>query len=222
MHECSPFLVAWLTRLQIDARVSGSVGEIGVHHGKFFLALATVASPTETLWAIDVFDLQELNPDQSGRGDVERFLSNADAFGVDPSSVRLFQTASDALAPSFLHAQGLAPVRMASIDGGHSAQTTCHDLVLISCALADGGIVIVDDYLSHGWPGVTDGLFRFLLLRNHSLAPFLEVRRVRARLCLRRESTFEHFSATRLTIARESVCARVLPADEVPGPEGVN
>ena len=44
MHECSAFLVVWLTRKQIDMGVTGSVGEICVHHGKFFLALATVAS----------------------------------------------------------------------------------------------------------------------------------------------------------------------------------
>jgi hypothetical protein len=175
MHECAALLVAWLTRLQIDMGVVGSVGEIGVHHGKFFLALTTAASPSETFWAIDVFSLQHLNTDGSGKGDLDKFMSNLDMFGVDSASVRLYETSSDELSPSFFFHNGLAPVRMASIDGGHSAWTTYHDLVLISCALPDGGIVIIDDYFNHGWPGVTDGLFRFLHLRNHSLAPFLEV-----------------------------------------------
>ena len=175
MHECSGFLVAWLTRTQIDMDVFGSVGEIGVHHGKFFLALTTSASPAEVFWAVDVFAKQHLNPDRSGHGDIDRFLSNIEAFGLDPASVHLFETSSDDLTPSFFLDNGLAPIRMASIDGGHSAETTYHDLVLVSCALADGGIVVLDDYLDHGWPGVTDGLFRFLHLRNHTLAPFLEV-----------------------------------------------
>ena len=175
MHECSALLVAWLTRIQIDMGVVGTVGEIGVHHGKFFLALITAASPLETFWAIDVFNLQHLNTDGSGKGDLDTFNSNLEIFGIDPSSVHLYETSSDELSPSFFFHNGLAPVRMVSIDGGHSAWTTYHDLVLVSCALADGGIVVLDDYFNHGWPGVTDGLFRFLHLRNHSLAPFLEV-----------------------------------------------
>ena len=103
-------------------------------------------------------------------------LAYAKKAGLDPAAVRLFQASSNALPPGFLLDEGLAPVRIASIDGGHTAPTTYHDLVLVSCALADGGVVILDDFFSHGWPGATDGLFRFLLLRNHSLAPFLEAR----------------------------------------------
>ena len=47
----------------------GHVAEIGLHHGRFFLALAPRRRPGEQAVAIDVFGEQHLNPDGSGAGD---------------------------------------------------------------------------------------------------------------------------------------------------------
>ena len=37
------------------------------------------------------------------------------------------------------------PVRMMSVDGGHTREATCHDINLADSFLHDGGIVIVND-----------------------------------------------------------------------------
>jgi hypothetical protein len=47
-----------------------------VHHGKLWLILDHIATPDEMRFAIDIFDLQDLNTDRSGRGDLERFEQN--------------------------------------------------------------------------------------------------------------------------------------------------
>ncbi len=64
LHHMS--YVAALTRLQHFLGVYGSVGEIGVHHGKFFLILAGNALKTEPVVAMDLFHDQHENIDGSG------------------------------------------------------------------------------------------------------------------------------------------------------------
>ena len=49
--------------------IEGAIGEIGVHHGKFFVGLAHLAMNHEKLWACDVFEDQALNMGGSGFGD---------------------------------------------------------------------------------------------------------------------------------------------------------
>lgn len=43
-----------------------TVGEIGVQHGKFFLPLVGFSAPGEAALAVDLFELQQDNVDQSG------------------------------------------------------------------------------------------------------------------------------------------------------------
>ena len=55
--------------LQESDGVPGGLAEIGIHHGRSFIALAAAARPTDPLIAIDVFERferQDLNVDQSG------------------------------------------------------------------------------------------------------------------------------------------------------------
>jgi hypothetical protein len=51
--------------------------------------------------------------------------------------------------------------RLISIDGGHTAETTAHDLAIAVEALAPGGVIILDDYFNEMWPGVSDGVHRY-------------------------------------------------------------
>ena len=46
--------------------VRGSVVEIGVHHGRLFIGMHLLQHPEEKSVAIDLFDDQELNVDNSG------------------------------------------------------------------------------------------------------------------------------------------------------------
>ena len=62
-----------LAEEQTRLGMQGDLAEIGVHHGKSFLALATSIAPGKTIFAIDVFEDQHRNVDQSGRGDRQIF-----------------------------------------------------------------------------------------------------------------------------------------------------
>ena len=52
-------------------------------------------------------------------------------------------------------------MRLISVDGGHTEEITASDLAVADAALADGGIVVVDDVFNETWPGVADGVHRY-------------------------------------------------------------
>lgn len=74
------FLRAMDEVLFADA-LDGGVGEIGVHHGKQFIALHNLMCPGAKSVAIDVFGEQRFNLDQSGSGHRDRFLKNLATWG---------------------------------------------------------------------------------------------------------------------------------------------
>jgi methyltransferase family protein len=59
----------------------------------------------------------------------------------------------------------------AHVDGGHSAAETFHDVSLAAETLVPGGLVAVDDYFNPSFPGVSEGVVRFLLERPGALVP---------------------------------------------------
>ena len=60
---------------------------------------------------------------------------------------------------------------MISIDGGHTADITAHDLATAEGALAEGGIVLLDDCFKEMWPGVINGVHRYFS-EPRSIIPF--------------------------------------------------
>lgn len=148
----------------------GSVGEIGVHHGRLFILLCLLSEPGEHAFAIDVFDDQHLNLDRSGSGDRIRFEHNLRRAGVDMTRVTVIQKSSCEVSPQQLRSIA-GGVRMFSIDGGHTTAITLNDLALAESTLADGGIAILDDVFQPLYPGVTAGLARYLL-GGGGLVPF--------------------------------------------------
>src|SRR3546814_2241549 len=83
-----------LAALQRDTGIAGSVGEIGVHHGKLFILLALARQAGEGAFAVDVFGDQHLNRDASGRGDREIFLGNVSRWLGNPETVTVLQRSS--------------------------------------------------------------------------------------------------------------------------------
>ena len=63
------------------------------------------------------------------------------------------------------------PLRFVSVDGGHTAEITAHDLATAEAAIAEGGIIVVDDVFNEQWPGVGDGVRRYFE-RRPNLVPF--------------------------------------------------
>jgi Methyltransferase domain len=154
---------------QEERGVRGNLAEIGIHHGKSFLVLAGAARSSETVFAIDVFERQELNLDHSGCGNrvifeshLKRFLPGAKISVIAESSADLRGREA---------ALGLAGLRFVSIDGGHTRELTLNDLQIADGCLVDGGVCCVDDVFNAHWPGVVSGLFDFLDQDNRLVPP---------------------------------------------------
>ena len=97
--------VIWIVaQYQYDhLHLSGSIGEIGVHHGKFTCFLYLMRRYREQkLFAVDVFDNQALNKDESGRGEKEFFLNNVRKYAdLHRNELALYAGSSADLNPTF-------------------------------------------------------------------------------------------------------------------------
>ena len=150
--------------------ISGSVGEIGVYDGKFFLLLNYFTSDNESAYAIDLFDRQELNIDCSGSGtSLANFQSNLSKYDKHAgANVKIVEGDSTCIDFRLVVQE---PLRIISIDGGHTAEHTICDLKTSQAIMHPEGIVIVDDILNSHWLGVIEGVTTFLLAKP-TLAPF--------------------------------------------------
>lgn len=160
-------MIACLLVQQSREGVTGDVCEIGVHHGKLFLVLAAAMQARERAVAVDVFDDQDKNIDASGRGNRGIFERNA-ALHAPDALVEIVQESSLDLAGLGF---GARRFRFMSIDGGHSEAVTANDLRLAEGVMLPGGLVALDDILSHQWTGVISGLVRYLA-EGGTLVPF--------------------------------------------------
>lgn len=155
---------------QRRSSLSGGVAEIGVHHGKLFILLYLLSSEDETAVAIDLFSRQDLNVDRSGAGDLERFKRNLQRH-ADTSRLVIHEGDSTQLTATSFLGLGRVPFRLISIDGGHTAEITAHDLATAEGALGQGGIIILDDCFNEEWPGVSEGVHRYFS-EPRAIVPF--------------------------------------------------
>jgi Methyltransferase domain len=160
-----------LNAAQRTKHVSGAVAEIGVHHGKLFIGLSLLQPPGDKSVAIDIFGDQELNIDNSGHGDFEKFENNVKVWS-SMDDVVVHQGDSTKLEPVKLRELAGGDIRLFSVDGGHTNEIVFSDMKLAEATLADGGIVIADDVFNEYWPGVATGTLRYLS-DGAKLAPFL-------------------------------------------------
>ncbi len=162
--------IAALSERQHALGVEGSTAEIGVHHGKLFILLYLLSRAPERVVAIDLFENQHLNVDQSGSGELVTFRRNLERH-ADSARLVLHQGSSLDLAAADLMRLAGGWLRLISVDGGHTAEITAHDLAVADGSLAEGGIIVVDDVFNEQWPGVADGVHRHFS-RRPSLVPF--------------------------------------------------
>lgn len=160
-----------ITDYQNSAGLDGSVAEIGLHHGKSFIALCLSLRDGQRAYGIDLFEQQALNVDGSGKGDRTMVERNLQAAGVDLSAVVLDGRPSSSVgAADILGAVG--PVRFFSVDGGHHQEIVRNDLLLARQTLADHGVIALDDFLRPEWPEVSAGYFAWFEKSSKSLVPF--------------------------------------------------
>jgi hypothetical protein len=174
MHMKHVDYVEALTLHQHEIGLFGAVGEIGVHHGMFSIAIAAPSYTSEPFVAVDLFeDGQDKNVDSSGQGDSGSFLHNLRKYAnLSPNDVAMVKGDSSSLKKAAFSRLGLPQFRFLSVDGGHSLDVTLHDLMLASCLIMDGGIVVLDDLFSSGFVGVIQAATLFSHGQTR-LQPFL-------------------------------------------------
>jgi hypothetical protein len=156
---------------QNESRISGSVAEIGVHHGKAFILLCLGRSPGEGAYCIDIFENQHLNKDSSGHGNRAIFEQNLQKFGLSDARIVIDARSSEVVRPEDLLSR-VGPVRLFSLDGGHWSGIVINDLALAEATLAQHGVIALDDFHRSEWPNVSEGYFRWFAARKNSILPF--------------------------------------------------
>ena len=168
------------TRLGVE-REKTSLAEIGVYHGRSFLALLSLRKQDEKCIAIDCFENQTNNVDESGVGDYTKFRKNMTQACEAMKATGSFSWDGgvDSGLPSFIvpiskdstkmsketdfNEDEDGPVRIFSIDGSHTLETTLKDLKLAADECLDKkGVVILDDCFNPDWPGCISGLAKYL------------------------------------------------------------
>jgi hypothetical protein len=171
-HNNIPHVVDMLESSGINS-AGGGVCEIGVHHGKLYIALnCLVDKKTEPSFAIDVFEDQHLNIDKSGKGSVEIFkenLKNLDKFFGE--NTKIIKGDSTDSSVDLVKQIGLGTMRYVSIDGGHTAEHTINDLQIANQIVKNDGVVLLDDMCHPSWVGVTEGAVKYLM-QTPTLVPF--------------------------------------------------
>jgi len=140
----------------------GHIVEIGVHHGKFFLVLASCQRENEWAFAVDVFERQDENVSKSGNGSLPIFADNMASILPD-ATVCILKENSLRLDPkaNIFTTNGMG-VRLFSIDGGHSYHEALNDLIIADSVLTDNGVIIIDDFQHGGWDEVNAASMDFL------------------------------------------------------------
>lgn len=161
----SLYVILRLSLLQIQHRIDGSVGEIGVHHGKLTTILATLARRKDVesrhLFAGDLFEsMQNLNVDKSGSGNTKSFSQSLQYVGLTMEDFLIYVGPSQKIENDYF-AENLPPFRMFSIDGGHTNETTFADLSLVQKHVTDGAVVMLDDMNRGDWFGVTQAALAY-------------------------------------------------------------
>ena len=165
-------LTAAVGAFQQKKGLRGSVGEIGIHHGRLFLVLALGMMEGERAFAIDVFDDQGLNLDRSGRGDEAIFRSNLARHAVRVDDVTVLRRSSLDLCWADIQTHVGQLSRLSSVDGGHTAEVVQHDLEIMEDGLAEHGVIVLDDYYTAEYPAVSEGTARFFVSRPGAIVPF--------------------------------------------------
>jgi len=149
----------------------GNILEIGVHHGKSFIPMTTLLRNNEVAVAVDVFEDQQFNYDKSGLGcslklkeNIKKVYQNDEIF----TKIKIIKNDSIKMnSNEYLDYTNGGKYRIISIDGCHTKSATLYDLRNAIKILSNDGIIILDDYFNHHWPGVKFGIDTFLEENNN-------------------------------------------------------
>ena len=140
-----------IVNYQNQSSIYGSVGEIGVHHGKLFILFNLLTREDEHSFAIDLFDEQKENIDRSGLGDLRIFKSNLDNYATNNQNIEILSMNSLNLDKNFYREKSSKKFKLFSIDGGHHYKAVINDLKIAEEVMVEGGVVLLDDLLNPLW-----------------------------------------------------------------------
>ncbi|MGQ3674130.1 glycosyltransferase [Xanthobacter sp. TB0139] len=140
---------------QKDAGLTGALFELGVHHGKTTALLAMLAGAEDAVVALDLFEgRQDENIDHSGQGNRALFDAHMQAWAPE---VEVQAITANSLSCDLATVPALAAgIRLAHIDGAHYVEAVLKDLAQVEGLLCPGGIVVMDDFMHSGFPGVNE------------------------------------------------------------------
>jgi hypothetical protein len=163
----NPIEIRFLDILEnIPINNHGDIIEIGVYYGQFAIALNMTAKKNEEIVLVDIWNKQYKNVSQSGvisenLGDMQEFMKNQfekyDTVNMG-RNIRCIESDSLDLRPKDV---GARKYKYFSIDGGHHKEHVMNDLKLAENGITKEGIVILDDFYSRYFLGVTEGLFNY-------------------------------------------------------------
>lgn len=156
---------------QNKSNIQGGVAEIGLHHGKSFIALCLGLVDGQKAYGIDIFENQSLNIDKSGQGERDKVESHLKSFGVKTSSFVLDSRSSEVVKADEIK-NAVGDIRFFSIDGGHFREIVRNDFELAEKVLTNGGVIALDDFMRPEWPDVSIGFFDWYEYSSRSIVPF--------------------------------------------------
>jgi len=157
----------------------GGVCEIGVHHGKYLIALHNIFGVGKSSLGIDLFDQQYKNVDASGRGAFEICKENIEKFAVNPHLIELMSQDSITMKQNQIDelCSRYTPFSIVSVDGGHTSLHLVRDFMFASQCVSEHGIIAVDDIFHPDWPGVTEGVYNIISQRQSPFVPLFITRK---------------------------------------------
>jgi Methyltransferase domain len=144
--------LARLSQVQQTLGIRGPVCEIGVYLGRVLILLHLLTRPDELTAGVD---LHERGP---------QVLRNLQAHRGDPTRLRLMVADSLQVPAERILELCAGRPRLFDIDAGRTPEAVYHDLTLARQTMCAGGVAIVDDYFQEAWPGISEGVCRFMTL----------------------------------------------------------
>lgn len=161
-----------LNAYQGNRDIFGNLFEIGVFHGRVLILLGMMSRTDERVVGLDIFEaLQSHNIDLSGGYTTKEIVEHhLDRYRLREKTELIV---GDSLFTDLTKVAALSNLRFAHIDGAHYVDAVVNDLMKTQQQMVPGGIIVVDDFLHVGFPGVNEGCHRFLSVETPRLVvPF--------------------------------------------------
>lgn len=147
-------VATFILKEQSRRGVVGDILEIGAFEGRFLVPLCLAASHSDRVYGIDTFDW----PDEHVRHRLETNLARGGVSGAQFEIVHRSTASLDALSD----VTRSVPLRFIHVDGDHAPDSLARDLSLSVDALADDGVICIDDMVHPEFPFLVEIVAGFL------------------------------------------------------------